>query len=162
MTKIDYGYEYVGFAKSVSHNGATKEEASSSTKTQFEVICDCGVAMELRQCAYETCNDCKDNTLDEGTYGYECLKGINSELHRSGFKICYQCGEKRWKKLQEKRKTETKENDSKEDISSDDEEHLIFPNKLGFDIKKIEELKLKDFYDSKVYLSNLMVVASIE
>ena len=186
--------------------------------------------MELRQCAYETCNDCKDNTLDEGTYGYECLKGINSELHRSGFKICYQCGEKRWKKLQEKRKTETKENENTQDSNSsgnassetggtlfnnlyemadgrlieqkqflknkidaisneaswkqmikyeqakadrivkkegeqlllrqDDEEHLTFPNKLGFDIKKIEELKLKDFYDSKVYLSNLMVVAN--
>ena len=41
--------------------------------------------------------------------------------------------------------------------TKDDEEHLTFPNRSGFEIRKIE-LKL-NFYDSEVYLSSSMVVA---
>ena len=221
----------MGFAKSVD-KAAKKEKSEQqeqqSAKQQFEVICNCGMSMELRRGGYIKCNDCKENDIGGTSFLYQCPKGVNSELHRNGFKICYECGEKRWKKLKAKRENEAKDNESKEDsddensngnnggtlfnnlyemadgrlveqkrflkskideiaadpswkfmikyeqakadrivkkegekllLRQDDEEHLTFPNKLGFDLKKIEELKLKDFYDSKVYLSNLMVVA---
>ena len=46
-------------------------------------------------------------------------------------------------------------------LRQDNEERLTFPNQLGFDVKMLEKLGLKDFYDSKIYLSNLMVVANM-
>ena len=228
-------YEYVTFAKSVADDAAKKNSAEEQTgvsgaggtsKSEFVVLCDCGIPLELRYAkAGVTCSDCKEKVIAATSFLYECAKGVNSILHRNGFKICYECGEKRWKKLKEKRKKEEKDDETKENndatgqggtlfnnlytmaderlieqkeflkskidplaadpswkemikyeqakedriakkegeellLRQDDEEHLTFPNKLGFDIKKIEELKLKDFYDSKVYLSNLMVVAN--
>ena len=44
-------------------------------------------------------------------------------------------------------------------LRQDNEKHLLFANKLGFDVKRLDKLKLKDFYDSKVYLPNLIIVA---
>ena len=45
-------------------------------------------------------------------------------------------------------------------LRQDNGDYVTYPNKLGFDVKKLDELKLKDFYDSRVYLSNLMLVAN--
>ena len=45
-------------------------------------------------------------------------------------------------------------------LRQDNGEYITFPNRLGFDIKKLEELNLKDFYNVNVYLSNLMIVAN--
>ena len=234
---IQIWYEYVSFAKSVAGDTASKngsaggEGSSGQSKSQFMVLCDCGAALELRHAKTTViCSDCKEKTIDGTSFLYECPKGENSNLHRNGFKICYECGEKRWNKLQETRKQEEQEkqeNESKEDgsgddansesggtlfsnlyrmadgrlveqkqflkskidpitaeaswkemikfgedkngatgkkdeelLRQDDARHLRFPNRLGFDVGKIKELKLKDFYDSKVYLSNLMVVAN--
>ena len=47
-----------------------------------------------------------------------------------------------------------------EDLRQDSSEHLQFPNELKFDLKKLNTLGLKDFYDTKIYLPNLMIVAS--
>ena len=47
-----------------------------------------------------------------------------------------------------------------EELRQDSSEHLPFPNQLKFDIKKLSILGLKDFYDTKIYLPNLMIVAS--
>ena len=45
-------------------------------------------------------------------------------------------------------------------LRQDNEELLQFPNKLGgFDKKKLAKLNLLDFYDSKIYLSRLIIVA---
>ena len=44
-------------------------------------------------------------------------------------------------------------------LRQDSKKYLTFPNELGFDVKKLENLSMKDFYDSRVYLSNLMLVA---
>ena len=41
-------------------------------------------------------------------------------------------------------------------LRQDNGDYVTYPNKLGFDVKKLEQLKLKDFYDSNVYLSNLI------
>ena len=47
-------------------------------------------------------------------------------------------------------------------LRQDCKDYVTYPNKLGnrFDVKKLQELKLTDFYDSRVYLSNLMLVAN--
>ena len=47
-----------------------------------------------------------------------------------------------------------------ENLRQDASEHLTFPNELKFDVKKLSTLGLKDFYDTKIYLPNLMIVAS--
>ena len=44
-------------------------------------------------------------------------------------------------------------------LRQDSSEYLTFPNKLGISVRKLETLKMKDFYDSKIYLPNLMIVA---
>ena len=45
-------------------------------------------------------------------------------------------------------------------LRQDNDKILTYPNQLSFDVKKLDALKLKDFYDSKVYLSNLMITAN--
>ena len=45
------------------------------------------------------------------------------------------------------------------DLRQDCKKWLTFPNTLGFDVKKLEKLKLKD-YGSSIYMSNLLIVAN--
>lgn len=46
-------------------------------------------------------------------------------------------------------------------LRQDNEMWLTFPNKLSFDQNTLEKLSLTNFYDSKVYLSNLIIVGNI-
>ena len=48
--------------------------------------------------------------------------------------------------------------DAKIGPRQDDEKVLTFPNKLSIDVKRLESLRLKDFYNSRVYLSNLQII----
>ena len=43
-------------------------------------------------------------------------------------------------------------------LRQDNGEYLSFPNTLGFDVKKLESLKMKDFYNVRVYLPRLIIV----
>ena len=66
-----------------------------------------------------------------------------------------------WIKMRkfEQRKSDRLEYDGVINLRQDNGDYVTYPNKLGFNEQKLEKLKLKDFYDSRVYLSNLMLVA---
>ena len=55
---------------------------------------------------------------------------------------------------------EQRGDDGELNLRQDNSDYVTYPNRLGFDIKKLQQFKLKDFYDSNVYLPNLLIVGN--
>ena len=84
---------------------------------------------------------------------------LNKEKLKLKEKIDKISSHQAWKHMVNKQLPKNSQVRSK-DLRQDSSELLTFPTQVGFDPKKLTKLGLKDFYDVKVYLPKLLIVAS--